>query len=730
MITDANGKATIKFHLPDSVTRYRIMVAAVAGTNQFGSGESALTARLPLMVKPSAPRFLNFGDQCDLPVVLQNQTDKELNVEVVAEAVNAQLGNATAIGEGIEAAGQSVSVPAHDRVEVKFPVSTQKVGSAQFQLAAAGENCADAAQISLPVLKPASQEAFATYGTIDNGAASQAIVAPADVMEGLGGLEISTSSTQVQTLTDATLSLEDYTYACSEQLSARLLGVLSMRSVLSAFGKLSNEQNAKIDESIKKDIKTLLRRERRDGGFGLWNADESTQWPYVSLQVIRALQLAQQQNYEVPVGDSGDRSQYLLHVDKHLPKDMTGSARLSIEAYALYLRYLHNQADPQAARKLVREGARLGGARGEFSAATEQQLKNGLEFDCVGWLLPILASEKQPGAEYEKLQHLLDANILETAATASVPPPHYQYCHYYMFDSQARSNAIVLDCLMEMRKDSPLIPKFVKGLLLRRKNGRWDTTQENAYNLVVLSKYFARYEKQVPDFLAQLWLNDTYFGATKFRRTTETKIVSIPMSQLVQNGGKQNLLINKEGTGRLYYRVGLDYIPRKLSLPAADYGFAVTRTYEGVDNKADARKDDAGIWHFKAGATIRVKLAFDCSAARYHVALVDPLPAGTESVNPDLAGNRLVPEKADDNSDPQIGAAPMIPWHWSWFEVKNFRDNQTEAFAPYLWGGKYDFDYMVRATTPGKFVVPPCKAEEMYAPETFGRTASDTVIVE
>ena len=34
-----------------------------------------------------------------------------------------------------------------------------------------------------------------------------------------------------------------------------------------------------------------------------------------------------------------------------------------------------------------------------------------------------------------------------------------------------------------------------------------------------------------------------------------------------------------------------------------------------------------------------------------------------------------------------------------------------------------------RATTPGEFVVPPAKAEEMYHPETFGRGAGDILIV-
>lgn len=107
---------------------------------------------------------------------------------------------------------------------------------------------------------------------------------------------------------------------------------------------------------------------------------------------------------------------------------------------------------------------------------------------------------------------------------------------------------------------------------------------------------------------------------------------------------------------------------------------------------------------------------------RYHVALVDPLPAGLESVNPTLAVTGRVP------SDPE---SPSIRYQWrGWYQHQNLRDDRTEAFTSLLWGGAYSYSYMARATTPGEFIVPPTKAEEMYAPETFGRGASDRVIVE
>ncbi|HEY0249933.1 MAG TPA: alpha-2-macroglobulin family protein, partial [Kofleriaceae bacterium] len=89
--TGADGRAQVTIKVPDNLTRYRVIAIAVAGDRQFGKGESALTARLPLMVRPSPPRFLNFGDTFKLPVVVQNQTDSPMTVRVAVRATNAAI---------------------------------------------------------------------------------------------------------------------------------------------------------------------------------------------------------------------------------------------------------------------------------------------------------------------------------------------------------------------------------------------------------------------------------------------------------------------------------------------------------------------------------------------------------------------------------------------------------------------------------------------------------------
>ena len=127
----------------------------------------------------------------------------------------------------------------------------------------------------------------------------------------------------------------------------------------------------------------------------------------------------------------------------------------------------------------------------------------------------------------------------------------------------------------------------------------------------------------------------------------------------------------------------------------------------------------------QAGARVRVRVTMAAPSRRYHVALVDSLPAGFESLNPELAVTEPVP---DDKKESQ-GDSWWL-WRRVWFDHQNLRDERSEAFAALLWGGVYNYSYVARATTPGVFVVPPAKAEEMYHPETFGRSKSDRVRIE
>ena len=79
---------------------------------------------------------------------------------------------------------------------------------------------------------PATTEAFATYGVIDDGAIKQPVALPGKVVTQFGGLEVTTASTNLQALTDALLYLVHYPFECAEQRSSRILAIAALRDVL------------------------------------------------------------------------------------------------------------------------------------------------------------------------------------------------------------------------------------------------------------------------------------------------------------------------------------------------------------------------------------------------------------------------------------------------------------------------------------------------------------------
>jgi uncharacterized protein YfaS (alpha-2-macroglobulin family) len=375
-----------------------------------------------------------------------------------------------------------------------------------------------------------------------------------------------------------------------------------------------------------------------------------------------------------------------------------------ITAYALYVRHLAGDSDKVKAKALL------------ASAPLDEQGP-----ETIGWLLNVLAGDP----DLARVRRWLDNKATETAGAA-----HYTFSYsdgaYLVLSSDRRADGIVLDALIADQPQSELIPKLVRGLLDGRKRGAWGNTQENAFILLALDRYFRKFEGVTPDFVARLWLGEKFAGEGTFKgRTTDRIATKIPMATLTEKPGMQPLTIDKQGAGRLYYRIGMRYALKNLQLPAADYGFSVSRVYEAIDNPSDVKRDADGTWIVKAGAKVRVKVTMIATTRRYHVALIDPMPAGFEALNPELRGT-----EAALPAPMNRGAFNRYWSWWHWYEHQNLRDERAEAFSSSLWEGAYEYSYICRATTPGSFIAPPAKAEEMYAPETFGRSASDKVRIE
>lgn len=702
--TDSSGEASVNIELPDNLTRYRLMAVAVAGDNQFGKGESTLTARLPLMVRPSPPRFLNFGDRIEMPVVVQNQTDEAMQVKVAARAANLRLGDRP---------GRLIDVPANDRVEVRFKAVTKMAGKAVIQVAINSDGWSDAATNELPVWTPATTEGFATYGTVDKDGSimTQPIAPPSDALSQFGGMEVTTSSTALQSLTDALIYLVDYPFDCGEQIASRVMGIAALRDVLQAFESEDLPEKDELIAAVGRDIKELGKLQRPDGGFYLWSSRDHYRFPFVEVHITHALQRAKMKGFDVPDAMLNAAKNHIADIERFIPGTYTKLARNAVLAYSYYVLDLMGESVHDAAKKLA-----------------AKKPVDELSLESIGWLMTTLADDTSAQKRVAELTRFVQNRVEETAGAAQFTSSYGGRDHVLMY-SNRRTDAVLLDAWMATKPKSDLIAKVVRGLLAGRNRGHWLNTQENFFVLLALDRYFQTYEKQTPDFVANIWLGNGFVGGHKFKgRTTDYKNANIPMKSVMAKSSQNDaadLVIQKDGDGRLYYRVGMNYALKSLKVDAADYGFTVERKYEAVDNPDDVTQRKDGTWEVKNGSRVRVRLTMVAPARRYHVALVDPLPAGLEPLNPALAVTESVPE--DTNA-----AKPTSPYWWwyrPWYSHQNLRDERAEAFAPQVGAGVHEYSYVTRATTPGEFVVPPTKAEEMYSPETFGRSGTAKMVV-
>src|SRR3972149_5686933 len=238
--------------------------------------------------------------------------------------------------------------------------------------------------------------------------------------------------------------------------------------------------------------------------------------------------MAEAKGYQVPGPMVSAVLAYLRDIESHFPSWYGPNTRRTLSAYALYVRDRMGVRDTIKARKLLNEADLE-----EFS------------LDAVGWLWQGLVDDPASSAELGAIRRHVNSRAVETAGAANFTTGYTEQ-DYLLLRSDRRTDAILLDALIADNPASDLIPKVVNGLMAHRVRGRWGSTQENVFVLLALDQYFNTFEAQTPNFVARIWLGETYAGEHAFAgRTTERHETGIPMAYLVDEslaGSTQDLI--------------------------------------------------------------------------------------------------------------------------------------------------------------------------------------------
>ncbi|MHB8095831.1 MAG: alpha-2-macroglobulin family protein, partial [Candidatus Aminicenantales bacterium] len=685
--TDDEGVASVTFDLPANLTTFRVMAVAQTAASDFGRGEDLIRVSKSLQLQPSLPRFARAGDEFEGGVVARNLSDKPGTVTLSLDT------------EGIrcsDSAPRTFNLEAGEAREVLFAFKAELPGRAGLAFRARMGDETDGLEIVLPVHLPRALETVAFSGQTD-GAVREFVRIPGDTFAEEGRLDVQASPTALGGLKGSLDYLENYPYLCLEQRLSRLLPYLAASNVIFDF-HLSPMDAAAARKTVQTGLRDIYEYQTDEGAFGAWT-DSSRASPFLSAYAVFALIKAREAGYEVDSSRLETAVAYLKNLLREEPEAGPGPygalSRNTTMAFIAYDLALLGQPEPAYMERLFKDRQNLS-LFGKTMLFKSFRLAKG-------------------GARTRDL--LLDElmNMIRVAPADA----HFEEAEdsglAWIYSSNLRTTAFILQALIEAGSEHPLIPQIARWIVNKRNSGHWGSTQANFYVLYALNEFYKKYEKGGADFSFGLSLDSRVLLEGSFRKIDAGAAFRSTKLADFRSGTTLPLDAHKEGAGTLSYDVRMIYAPRG-KLPAADQGIAVVKRLETPAGKP--------VSAVRAGDLVVVALDIVVPQESLFVVVDDPLPAGFEAVNPVFATESEEALRALDGLD-----GGEVLW-WEGFNHTEMRDERVLLFADSLKAGLHTHRYLVRALTPGAFRAPGTKVEEMYAPEVFGRGTEQDVTIE
>jgi len=159
--TGADGKAKVKFKLPDSLTNWRVVVTAVARDLQIARHTDSFKTFKPVMVWPMLSQGFTSGDRAKIFATVHNHTEEEQEF-----SVSTTVKNGTLHGEGVK----TITVGPKSNGAVYFDYQAGSAGFTEILMAAKCAAGEDASLKRLPVMPCTAEQVITRSGFVGGDA--------------------------------------------------------------------------------------------------------------------------------------------------------------------------------------------------------------------------------------------------------------------------------------------------------------------------------------------------------------------------------------------------------------------------------------------------------------------------------------------------------------------------------------------------------------------------------
>ncbi|MBM4042076.1 MAG: alpha-2-macroglobulin family protein, partial [Planctomycetes bacterium] len=444
--TDAEGNAEVVLDVPEFTGQLRLMAVA-ASPSDFGASERPARVKQPLMVQTSFPRFLAPGDDFVVPVTVFNNTGQAGLVQLKAEATAGVAVMSDAPTQAQVANGGEATV----RIGMRAPL-VPGPASISVEATLGGESAVE--RVELPIRPPTTLRFLTGNGSVKGGETA-AFTIPGDWVKGTDRYWLSFSPLPTLKLGASLRYLLHYPYGCIEQTTSVAFPLLYLGDVAKAAEPMLDGKEA--ESYVQAGIDRVFSMQTYRGGFACWPGYGEV-YPWGSVYATHFLVEAKKAGYDIPK-DNLDAA--VAYLEELLAEEDADDAPLAAKAYACLV--LAAAGKPNRSWTL-----RLQEAKEELPAYSRFH---------VAAALAAMREDKLAG-------QLLAAATLPAVAKARDTGG--------VLHSSAREAAILLSTYLDLQQDHPNVPLLVQRLADSMKEGRWATTQENAFALMAMGKYARR----------------------------------------------------------------------------------------------------------------------------------------------------------------------------------------------------------------------------------------------
>ena len=572
---DEHGEAEVEVPLNDSLTSFKIVAVASAGTGQFGTGDTEIRSTQDLMVFSGISPIIRTGDAFDAQFTVRNASERAFEASVSAKV------------DGLAAAQQPVQKlqlgPGDGNTvswKIDVPLGAQELKYHVDATTVAG-GPSDHLLITQRVVKAVPVRTYQATLIRWEHPLEQPVARPADAIVGEGGVAVTLSPSLTAGLDGVRQWMRDYPYICMEQRVSRAVALKDPKLWSAVIADLPSYTDA---DGLLKYFPSM------DQG-----SDVLTSY-FLAIANEAGLQIPPQSLSTLENGLSGFVEGKIVRYESVASVDLPIRKLAAIDALARL-----DKAEPRLLSSIT----------------VDPNLWP--DSAVIDWWSILLRIKSVPQRE---ARLAAAGQIMRSRLNWQGTGAHLSGGDLWWLMSNAETNMVRLVLLLldnnQWRDD---LPKVMTGAIAMQSRGAWPTTISNAWGTLAVDKFARTFEStpvkgtttaSVPPASKQLdWANDPKGGTLDF---------AWPPAQT-------DLKVDHSGSGNPWVQVRASAaIPLKSPFGS---GYQITKTLTPVDSS------HGGGW--RQGDLVRVHLKIDAQTDMTWVVVNDPIPAGASHLGTGLA---------------------------------------------------------------------------------------------